>query len=333
MYDKTNASSLGELLLRAGFVNKTQLDSLNHVGKEVQARLGQMLVLAGYVSQRELQCAIDAQCLVREKITDRDTAANALRLVRVQGLNLQTALQRITAQHAIEPNCRLGDLLVEAGVIDELALQDAMIMCESTGLPLGRILALSGLVSEEIVRLAKELQTALRQGLMDRPDAICELRIEAGIKEPVVMPPAVVPQVEAGKPPASQEATSEADNVPQGAAPHGSKKAVVAVSAFLVLSKVVDRSEMEALQYVANGAEKDLIEAMVKGHAIPRDTANLAMLCYKQLEAGSVDLDQALFAFEYCKQKCDANVLLVDAAEQLGFQSGIWAIYDSLVAR
>jgi hypothetical protein len=165
---------LGELFLKAGFITQAQLDEATRASQYVPARLGQMMVMMGQVTHGELQDALQLQCLLREKIVDKQIGVKALWLTRHRRMRLRAAIESLQNENEgiVEPTLRLGDLLIEAGIITNEQLQEALSCNQSSGLPLGRVLVLSGAVTDETLLAGLNAQALIRQGTIDRLDAI-----------------------------------------------------------------------------------------------------------------------------------------------------------------
>jgi tetratricopeptide (TPR) repeat protein len=75
-----------------------------------------------------------------------------------------------------EPETKLGDLLVESGLITKQQLQSALGQSEETGLPFGRLLVLGGTLTEQMMTAALNAQSALASKKTTREQAIKSLR-------------------------------------------------------------------------------------------------------------------------------------------------------------
>ncbi len=75
----------------------------------------------------------------------------------------------------------MGEILLEAGLIDGDQFAKAMQRSMSTGLPLGRILVLNGALQESVLTLALELQVRIRDGMSSRHEAVQALAQAAGV--------------------------------------------------------------------------------------------------------------------------------------------------------
>jgi hypothetical protein len=71
---------------------------------------------------------------------------------------------------------RIGEILVEAQLLSEADLNEALEIAKDTGQLIGGVLVMSGFVSDKQLQLALSLQRQLREGTVDFDDAIRALR-------------------------------------------------------------------------------------------------------------------------------------------------------------
>lgn len=67
---------------------------------------------------------------------------------------------------------RIGELLLEAHILSESDLNEAVKAAESTGLPIGRVLIMAGFVTETEFRAGVQAQSLMRDGIVSLPVAI-----------------------------------------------------------------------------------------------------------------------------------------------------------------
>ncbi|MDZ4835370.1 MAG: hypothetical protein SGJ27_16455 [Candidatus Melainabacteria bacterium] len=67
---------------------------------------------------------------------------------------------------------RLGDLLMEAGILSSTYIKDALERYEEEGLPIGKVLVVSGYLSDNELRNALNLQYMVNDRLLTRKDAV-----------------------------------------------------------------------------------------------------------------------------------------------------------------
>lgn len=171
---------IGELFVKAGIITQKQLDDTVRSAGAKHLHIGQMLVMSGYIKQRDIECAVDAQSLLRDKVVEMSVAARCLKIAVKTGASVMQLVkdEQAQGQNGAQTN-RLGELLMEAGIINRGQLSAAMQRSMSTGLPLGRILVLNNSLVDSLLRFALELQVRVRDEMIDRAEAIETLRAEA----------------------------------------------------------------------------------------------------------------------------------------------------------
>ncbi len=71
---------------------------------------------------------------------------------------------------------KVGDLLVEAGLLSKDELLEGMDLAATLGLPIGKTMVMSGALRERTVRAAVLVQSMMKDGLIDREMALTALR-------------------------------------------------------------------------------------------------------------------------------------------------------------
>jgi tetratricopeptide (TPR) repeat protein len=172
---------IGEILVRAGLVNQSQMDeAVKEAGTRARL-LGKTLVSRGVVSQANLRAALEAQSLLRDGVIDSFKAFKALSIAASNGLTFEQALAEMVPKNSqkrspAERTSKLGELLLAAGVLDEEVLEKAQKKGMATGEPLGVVLVSEGLLNESFLDAALELQVRVRDGMFSREQAIFALQ-------------------------------------------------------------------------------------------------------------------------------------------------------------
>ena len=163
---------LGELMVHANVITQTQLDDAVKLSANKHLQLGQMLIMAGNISPRDLQAAVDAQSMLRDRSVDQPTAAKCLKIATKTGMSFADVYRDQIGQRSDSSTNKLGELLLDSRLIDREQFGKAMQRSLATGLPLGRILVLNGAISEHILTEALEIQVRIRDGMLDRMEAV-----------------------------------------------------------------------------------------------------------------------------------------------------------------
>ncbi len=70
---------IGDLLVKAGVISQSKLDEAIKLSGAKHLQLGQMLIMGGSINAFQLQAAVDAQSLVRDRSIDLNEALKVLK--------------------------------------------------------------------------------------------------------------------------------------------------------------------------------------------------------------------------------------------------------------
>jgi tetratricopeptide (TPR) repeat protein len=166
---------IGDLLVRAGVITAKQLDEAIRLAGNKHVQVGQMLVMARHLTQHSLQAAVDAQSAVRDRTIDMNTAVKSLKSACRSGLTFADALHADQYGAKEVATNKLGELLLEAGLITRDGFAKAYQRSLSTGLPLGRMLVLNGAISDPLLTTSLEIQVRVRDEMISRDEAVQQL--------------------------------------------------------------------------------------------------------------------------------------------------------------
>lgn len=168
---------LGDLLTACGFLKPADLRQAMLLAKQQGLPVGRILILSGYISEGQLKAAIVAQSLLRDSLIELDMAMKALHMVALMNTTMEDALSQLGWQQASQPiTNKLGDLLLAADILPVSHLDNALRQSQSAGLPLGRVLAATNLLSEQMLSNALDAQVLIRDKQMTREQAIAALK-------------------------------------------------------------------------------------------------------------------------------------------------------------
>lgn len=132
---------IGEILVKAGLLSQSQVDEAVKESGTRQRLIGKTMVARGWLTKEQLQAALEAQSLVRDGAVDVFRALKALSISCNFKKSFEDALQELDPlTQPLEQTCKLGELLVEAHVLDRAGLEAAHQRCLQTGEPLGVVL-------------------------------------------------------------------------------------------------------------------------------------------------------------------------------------------------
>ena len=289
---------IGELLLKAGLIKQSQLDEALKLAGNKHMQIGQMLIMARHITPRDLQAALDAQSAIRDRVMEMNMATRALGLACHQNISFAEACQKQSQANlaAAGPTNKLGELLISANLISTQQFAHAMQRSMATGLPLGRMLVLSGVLNEGLLSLTLETQIQLRDGTISREDAVAHLHEASGAK---TINPSGLAQLE-------------------GAASHTKlllpRKHGLRLGEFLVLAGILSEMDvMNALEF-SLVSEKPLGKVLIEHGYITEDLCVAALKLQSMIDSGNLDCEQAALSL---KGVHNGNMGLLEAMEKV----------------
>lgn len=181
--DTSTDVQLGELLIQSGLIEPDQFDAAYRLSFKMRLPLGRVLAMHGHVAEEHLRATIEVQARVRDGLIPFDHAVQALNAMAKDGISLDKAINRMGAvQEAQQPKVvltqnRLGELLMQSGLVTKEQVNDAMLKSGETGLPLGMILINNGVLSRAALNSALCAQRLIRDGKVDRTKALYALKM------------------------------------------------------------------------------------------------------------------------------------------------------------
>jgi len=171
---------IGEILVKAGLVSQVQVDEAVKDAGTRQRLIGKTLVSRGWLKPEQLRAALQAQSLLRDGLVDSFKALKALGIACNFDKSFEEALAEVlpgsVAGGNFETTCKLGELLVCAGILDTATMEQAHVRSLERGEPLGVVLVAEGLLTESYLDAALELQVRVRDGMFSREQAIAALK-------------------------------------------------------------------------------------------------------------------------------------------------------------
>lgn len=174
---------LGELLIEMGFLQPKELEDAVAMANQTRLPLGSVLVMSGHLSDKELRACVLGQSLLKDNVIVKDDMFRVMRIVRERGVSFEEGMQMLEGkvEKVDKETNKLGELLIAAERITPEQLQIALDTVESSGLPLGRVLVLTGAVNEPVLKVGLEVQVGVRDGSISREEAIMKLRTVSSV--------------------------------------------------------------------------------------------------------------------------------------------------------
>jgi hypothetical protein len=167
----------GNLLVQLGLLSDNDLGEASTLAIELGLPLGKVLMMSDFITEEQLGALVQAQSMLKDQVLDLQQAKLAVEIVTRRHIPFADALAEAGW---IEPQIistnKLGQLMVEAGIIGEPDLKAALENSHESGLPLGRVLSVSGILSEQLLVACLNAQVMLRDGKITREQAIRALQ-------------------------------------------------------------------------------------------------------------------------------------------------------------
>jgi hypothetical protein len=180
MNKRTAKILIGDLLVKAGMIELGDLADAIPISTKTGLPVGRILVGSGFLSDEKLQSALRAQSLIRDNFLTVDMATKALQSVATENISLDDALANNGwRSEYFDLTNKLGHLLRDSELVHPDTIDEALQTCFTTGLPLGRILVLKGVISDSIANAAVSSQILIRDKKIDREQAVAALKFAA----------------------------------------------------------------------------------------------------------------------------------------------------------
>ncbi|MBS2003184.1 MAG: hypothetical protein U0103_26100 [Candidatus Obscuribacterales bacterium] len=164
---------IGQLLIEAQILRARDLNDAIKIAKITSLPIGRILIMSSYVGEREFKAAVQAQSLIRDSVLPFSAAIEALCLMARNEMTFEECLNEIGWARAKDATTnKLGEMLLDAQIITKEQMESAIRTSESTGLPLGRVLVSLGALTDETLATALNAQVMVRDGKIDRDQAI-----------------------------------------------------------------------------------------------------------------------------------------------------------------
>lgn len=171
---------LGQLLVDLNLITKELLKHAIMASAEMSISLGRFLIMSGCLTSSQLQWSVQLQALLRENVLSLGVAVRIAELMSCSGMTIHRALNCVDKSDALEiletRATRLGDLLIQSEIISEEKFNDALNKSQSFGVPIGKYLVVAGLITAQLLETAVNAQRYVRDGKMQKADAIVAIR-------------------------------------------------------------------------------------------------------------------------------------------------------------
>lgn len=275
---------VGQILLQCGLIGRQELDEALRIANAAQLPVGSVLVMCGYMIEAVLRAVVKGQALLRDGQISMPQLARILITVNQRNCSIEDALFSARCQQPDETQqekvChqRLGDLLIESKTASIQQIARAIVLSESTGLPLGRLLVLSGIISQSGLNLCLEVQDAIRSGTLTRDAAIARLRSD-------LLKP---------------------DNASRFNTGRSASDAQIRVGELLVRAGLISQSLLLNALELALSLDRPIGEVLTSIHGLPELYLRAALKLQQLIRIGHLDVQRGIDALSQFKGLCNA---------------------------
>lgn len=157
--DYTIKNPLGELLLEAGMITRTQLNESIRTATHSNMPLGKFLSLSGMIGTPVLFAALNAQMHLRDRRITKQTALDNIKIASVARKALANPMLPTSHGNShLKGDVKLGELLTMAELISETDVLAAIELGLFKNKPVGQVLVEHKLIHESLIRPALQLQ-------------------------------------------------------------------------------------------------------------------------------------------------------------------------------
>jgi hypothetical protein len=168
---------IGELLVQSGVITTYDLSEAEKLSSHMKVQFGRLLIMAGCLTEEALECALEAQGLIKDGLLTAQIACEALAFAVQENIPLRQALEALDCLPQFGTSTlRLAELIHDANILDEERLHDAFDTSMETNRPLPEVLVQMECISPGLLSIMLRMQEQIRNDTLDREDSINELR-------------------------------------------------------------------------------------------------------------------------------------------------------------
>jgi hypothetical protein len=278
MQKRASQVLVGDLLVNSELVSLTQLADAMPVALKTGVPVGRVLIASGFLSEEIFRQVLSVQSLVRDRLISEVKATEALKLIKAESLDLNSALKKlgIESEYFNSAN-RLGEILISAGAIDSNTLDEALTSSYTTGLQLARVLSLRGFVREQIAFVSLIGQSLVRDFRLTRDQAV------AGIKAVNSVP------------------GSQRNGILINSSLTARKANSMRLGELLLLSGMVDQVQLLSALDKGIAEEQPLGRILVRMEALSEVELNQALTLQDMINNGSINASDATYVLSRVK--------------------------------
>ena len=170
---------IGDLLTEAGIVTRGDVVESIQISKRMNLPIGRVLVMSGVLTELLLTAALQVQEMLKENKLTMEQAHEVLNHVHTHQCSLDAAMEAVDCKPTTDfSRSKLGLLLVDSDIVTPEQVEEALAASFGSGIPLGSMLVLQGMLSAQLLPGILDAQERLRAGRINHIDAVAEIRTQ-----------------------------------------------------------------------------------------------------------------------------------------------------------
>ncbi len=273
----SQSCKLGELLVDLELIKQSDLGEVMQLAMQINLPLGRALILSNRLKEEELRAVLQLQYLLRSGSINAMEAREAFELARRNGSTIAVAIDVLGKcnHHGNDDHrSRLGTFLVDAEIVTQEQVSEAQSLSFEAGTPVGRMLAVSGVITFNMVARAVELQVMVREGRISYAAAVNALRSEGLRNLPVE------------------------ENARQRGLVSGRRK--VRLGELMMLAGLLTENDLLNVIEVGLNKPAPLGEILVEMELVTPEILSMALTLQQRVEVGDIDVRAAAVTLQQC---------------------------------
>lgn len=291
--------SFEALLLALELFSARGLDELISQSKQLGLPLGRALILSGVINEHDLERLLKLHAIYQGCRIPVQVVLDAYKFSITEGLTVEQALAKAGVIAQVVSYSRLGTILVDSKLITKAQLDECQKLAYETKLPLGKMLTMHGVISDDQLMLALELQRRMRDRSITKDEALTALgstknasnaraifKAERGPVQPVAS--------------TTHSAASTGSASSSSSISHNSSSvSAVNVSELFLVSGVLTEQDAQRALDLSFDSVKSLEEIFIDSGLVSESLLNVALELQEAVNCGDLCLEAASETLAY----------------------------------
>jgi len=280
------------LLLALELVTARGLDELNAQSKKLGMPLGRALVLSGIVDEQNLEKLLRLHAIYQGCKIPVQVILDAYKFSTTENLSVEQGLARAGVIAQVVSYSRLGTILVDSKLITKKQLDECQKLAYQTKLPLGKMLTMHGVISDEQLMLALDVQRFMRSRQMTKDEALARLADSHGAGA----------NIERLPPQSSSSLATQPTKVGNFSQHSDDKKSTVTavnISELLLVSGILSESDAQWAFDASFKKNVSMEEVFINSGLVSESLLNVAVELQEAINIGDLGLEAASETLAY----------------------------------